>query len=393
LDRHRYAGVVATSPENLLYLTGYQVFQGVWNRFPRAAIFAPDAKRIALVLPVAEAGFVIDQGTDQVCDVYVYGKPNVILTEGIELNADEKRIERLVRERSHPDPWSAMAAALEDLNLNSRRIAVDRSGVPATVEHLAHRVPGLDVTGGGEDLLRVTRMVKTATEVNRLQHAVDVNERAIKAMLERLADLDDIALAALHRDAVVSEGGYVQHWTGSPGRHAGMSRYPAGVRAAKGDRWKFDIGIVVDGYCSDLGGTAQVGAPPSAAELHTYEAITAGIDAAVSNARPGLRSSELYQLTLDAVRANGIPDYTYSLVGHGIGVEPRDYPILGPAQKSPSPLLEGAFDPTLEAGMVLNFEVPMSVLGVGGYQHEVTCLITPGGGQLMSSRRSYEVVN
>jgi hypothetical protein len=41
----------------------------------------------------------------------------------------------------------------------------------------------------------------------------------------------------------------------------------------------------------------------------------------------------------------------------------------------------------------LNFEVPMSVLGVGGYQHEVTCLITPGGGQLMSSRRSYDVVN
>jgi Xaa-Pro dipeptidase len=234
--------------------------------------------------------------------------------------------------------------------------------------------------------------VKTPDEVEKLRRAADLNEAAIAAMLPRLGELDDRELEAVHREVVTAAGGFVQHWIGSPGRLAGAYRMPAGVRAQPGERWRFDIGLILDGWISDLGGTAQIGAEPSAEERRAYDAITAGVDAAVATARPGIRSSELYELTIAAVRAGGLPDYRYSLVGHGIGVEPRDCPIVGPARRFASPYLEEAGDPVLEAGMVLNFEVPIVALGEGGFQHEVTVLVADGGGELLSARRPYTVV-
>jgi Xaa-Pro dipeptidase len=269
------------------------------------------------------------------------------------------------------------------LGLAGGRVLVDRSGAAGAP---------FEVEGGGEDLLRAARMVKTPAEVEKIRRATALNEDAIGAMLPRLGELDDRGLEAVHREVVTAAGGYVQHWIGSPGRLAGAYRMPAGVRATTGERWRFDIGLVLDGWCSDLGGTAQVGAEPGDEERRAYAAITAGIDAAVAAARPGIRSSELYELAIEAVRAGGLPEYRYSLVGHGIGVEPRDWPIVGPARRLSSPYLEEAGDPVLEEGMVLNFEVPIVALGEGGFQHEVTVVVAPGGGELLSSRRPYSVV-
>jgi Xaa-Pro dipeptidase len=391
LERHGLAGAIATAPENLVWMADYDGFQRAWNRTERAAIAVAGGERIGVVVPMAEVGFAIDQGIDQRCELEVYGAPNIIVPSAA-LEPDDARIAAVLAEHAHPDPWSAILACCERLGLREGRVAVDRSGVAATPEALAAAGAPFTPEGGGEDLLRAARMVKTPDEVERLRRAADLNEAAIRAMLTLLGELDDRGLEAVHREVVSAAGGYVQHWIGSPGRLGGAYRMPAGVRARPGERWRFDIGLILDGWISDLGGTAQVGAEPSAEERRAYEAITAGIDAAVAASAPGIRSSELYELTIAAVRAGGLPDYRYSLIGHGIGVEPRDWPIVGPARAFASPYLEEAGDPVLEAGMVLNFEVPIVALGEGGFQHEVTVLVAEGGGELLSARRPYSVV-
>ena len=47
--------LIGTSPENIRYATGYNCFQGVWNRFAKAVVVSPARRRPVLVLPVAEA--------------------------------------------------------------------------------------------------------------------------------------------------------------------------------------------------------------------------------------------------------------------------------------------------------------------------------------------------
>jgi Xaa-Pro aminopeptidase len=123
-----------------------------------------------------------------------------------------------------------------------------------------------------------------------------------------------------------------------------------------------------------------------------YAAITAGIDTALELARPGRRPSEIYPAVVDAIRKAGIPAYAFPLVGHGLGVEQRDFPTIAAAAPPAMRFESNPFDPPFEPGMVINFETPWSELGVGGYQHEVTVLVTESGCEMLSPKRDYRIV-
>jgi Xaa-Pro aminopeptidase len=232
-------------------------------------------------------------------------------------------------------------------------------------------------------------MVKTDAEIERLAAAAALNESAIAAMHDVLGVENDAGVERVFRCAVAAGRGNVQHFVGNAGRLAGAYRSAGQARSSVGERFRFDVGIELDGYCSDLGGTAQISAEPSSDEMHVYAALTAGIDHAVEIARPGVQASELYQEVLGAIRKAGLLDYRFSLVGHGIGVEPRDLPIVAPPSRHASPFLDAPFDPQLEAQMVINIECPLNLLAKGAYQHEVTLVITHGGAKLLSARRDY----
>jgi Xaa-Pro aminopeptidase len=105
---------------------------------------------------------------------------------------------------------------------------------------------------------------------------------------------------------------------------------------------------------------------------------------------PGTRASELYAKVTEAIRKGGLPQYKCTLAG--IGIEPRDYPILGAPMKISSPFMGAPFDPEIRAGMVLNIETPLNILTQGSFQYEVTLLVENDGGRLLSRRRSYDAV-
>lgn len=346
----------------------------------------------AVVLPMAEIGFAVDQAIDERVEIFAYGAPNLILPDGVELGADEARVADIAGRRL-PDAISAIRAAVAHAGLTAgERIAVDTGTGASLAQILSSAETPWSFTTGGDALLREIRMVKTPAEVKLLRRAAQVNELGVRAAQSRIGTDTDDAVAEAYRWEVTAHGALVQHWQGSFGRRAGAYRQPSGSRAVVGDRFVFDAGIVLDGYSADTGGTCQIGMEPTAGELRTWEALTAGIRAMIDGARPGTRVSELYDAGISAIRAGGAPDYRYSLLGHGIGLEPRDFPVIGPP--SPAPWLGSGelFDPELEPDMVLNFETPIIALGVGGFQHEVTVRVTTTDPELLSGPREYVVV-
>jgi len=393
-EREGLGAILACAPENICYVTGYSPFQAPWNRALRVAVSTGNrVGRTHVVLPLAEVGFAVDDGLDVRCEVFVYGPPNLVLDPHVELAPDEERIARIARERRFDDALSAVRAALAGSGVDPReRVAVDTGTSASVVEALNASLSSWTFTGGGDALLREIRMVKTADEVGRIRRAADLNERGVEVACSRLGADTDHEIGEAHRMTVVAQGGIVQHWQGSSARRAGAYRQPGSTRARSGDRWVFDAGIVLDGYSADTGGTCQVGEQPTAAERQTWAALAAGIDALVGDARPGIAVSELYRRGLAAIQANGAPHYRYSLLGHGIGLEPRDLPIIGPPAPAPWLPADQRFDPELEPNMVLNFETPIIELGVGGFQYEVTVRVTEGAAELLSPRREYVVV-
>ena len=82
---------------------------------------------------------------------------------------------------------------------------------------------------------------------------------------------------------------------------------------------------------------------------------------------------------IDAVRVAGLPEYIYA-TPHAVGLEHTDDPkTVGGQQGMTS-------DSVLEAGMVLNIDMPFTEIGWGSVHIEDTVHITVDGFEMLTSK-------
>lgn len=95
-------------------------------------------------------------------------------------------------------------------------------------------------------------------------------------------------------------------------------------------------------------------------------------ESAFENIEPGIKVSEVYAVLRKELSEAGVKDYNMPL-GHSIGVECNE-----------SPIIYKDSDVELEAGMVLNVDIPVLEVGFGGVQIEDTVIVTPDGCVLLT---------
>jgi Xaa-Pro aminopeptidase len=123
---------------------------------------------------------------------------------------------------------------------------------------------------------------------------------------------------------------------------------------------------VFKGYRGDVARMAVLGEPDARAQ-RAYDAVEAGVQAALDSIKPGAEGGAVFDATVAAVRDAGLPEFRRHHAGHGIGLEPAEAPWLRPGGQS------------LEAGMVLRVEAPYYELGGFGVSVKETVLVTRGG--------------
>ncbi len=223
-------------------------------------------------------------------------------------------------------------------------------------------------------------MVKTKDEIELLRRAATINEGGIKAFLGRVEEgVTEKDLCKVFHHYLIENGAEKGHWNSSGGTRSGALFPPSDYRLKKGDLFRFDVGCTYHNYFADTGGVYVLGRDPGEKEKRIYEALQAGREVALSLVKPGVRPSEIFNATMGVVRRNGIPDYKRYHLGHGIGLEFYDYPLIGPGGMAPSVLLAGGGDTALEENMTVNIELPYYELGFGGFQVEQTLVVTKAG--------------
>jgi Xaa-Pro dipeptidase len=83
---------------------------------------------------------------------------------------------------------------------------------------------------------------------------------------------------------------------------------------------------------------------------------------------------DVFTAAVEAVREAGIPTYQRQHVGHGIGIEYYDLPVLTPHA-----------DTVIEANSIFEVETPYYRLGVGGAFIEDTVLVTDSGAEILTT--------
>ena len=142
---------------------------------------------------------------------------------------------------------------------------------------------------------------------------------------------------------------------------------------------RFDVGCVWRGYHADVARMAVLGEPGTRQQT-LYDAVDAGVDAALATIAPGVTGARVLESVVDAVRAGGIERFRTPHVGDGIGLEPVEVPRLGPASSG------------LEAGTVVRVSVPYYEVGWGGVTVKETLLVVRTGAVALNRSRRGLVV-
>lgn len=377
-------GLLVVSPENFEYFAGVSGFPvTMWRRAgPASAIFNVDG-RVAFVIPETIQEAV--QRANPAAQLFVYQMwiETVDVTD-IAQGTIEERIATATSERvnERPETYDPAAvdeqiiAALSALGLHGKRVGIELEFAPAAhVAHLQSLSPAMQLVNSSP-LLREIRLVKTPTEIDILRRGVQITEHGIMAALEGLNE-QTIATDVRFRflEATFAEARRCQEMGfrgGGTTVHLGPALWARTVPtrpAQRGDNVQFDSSINLLGYKTDMGRTFTYG-KPSDAQRKIQDALIAGFDKGLEYMKPGVRFCDLFDAVQRAVRAAGFPSYARGHVGHSIGsdIDGEEWPWLSATETR-----------IIEPGMVLAFEVPYYVNGVGGFQNEDDILITENG--------------
>ena len=266
--------------------------------------------------------------------------------------------------------YAHLRDALAERGLAQGRIGVEFAAVSAEdLPKVQQALVGITLVDATRVIQRL-RAIKAPGEVERLRQAVKLAEtgiRAVKAAMRPGISRD--ALAAVWSDTISANA------TGlaltSAWEYISVGRNPWGGNAVTepGDLIKVDVGCLIDSYTSDTGRTFVVGEPPRAA-AEVYAALMAGFQAGLAQLTPGMPLSEVHRITTQAIRAKGFNSYARGHFGHSLGT--------GPGSEE-WPFISSDSTEVVTPGMVLAFECPWYITGLGGFIIEDQVQITLDG--------------
>ena len=236
---------------------------------------------------------------------------------------------------------------------------------------------------GGEDKLepaylffRQLREVKDTEEILLIREACKMADAGIKAASEMIRP-------GVTQKQIAAEAEYAMRKAGSDGVafetivSAGeYCAFPHGTNLDKivceGDFVTVDLGATNQFYCSDITRTFIAG---KAAEKQQkiYEAVKQAHHRAYDKIESGVLAQKVDWAAWRVIDKAGYGDYFVHNLGHGVGIEVHEAPVLGPDSKD-----------VLQEGNIVTDEPGIYLPGYGGVRIEDTVLVTENGAEKLT---------
>ena len=398
MREHDVAAMIGTTLENVTYLTGHIGWaQRVYRARKSYGVMTnnPDAGT-DLIMNRADNTYYAAYG-GHAENVYVWGgQANHIEPEGYEPHDEEMRRYRELHASGakHATLLDGLLAALRDRGITSGRIALDEEGCPDSLfATLKEKLPNCEfIPGSG--LFLMTRLVKTADELDRLREAAQVNEDAITKVFEFVCEgVSEREVAEVWRQEVARPGG-MWHWFHFNSGPRGVFIFPPTDRKLqKGDGFMFDAGLFHKNYNADTGSCGSIG-EPSARVQREWKGVEEGFHECLEVIKAGCTGNQIYQALVKGIQSR-FPEFDAPFAGHTIGLEAREFPfILGPESKHNQPFYPETSEIPYPVDSVINIEAPIGTFGQGGYQIEYSVVVKENGWEMLIPQdRSFRVID
>ena len=387
MEEENLDGLVATTLPNVLYFADF--YSVALSGFPYDgqcyAVITRDAPTKPLVVTsTVELDQMLDGPARDAVRFGTFYREGPF--DGGALTSDEQWLKKVSMESEMAaGPLEGLITALEKLGLSDKRVGIDEQGFTSGYfEALAEKLPRAHFSQAAA-ALKWVRKVKTDEEVRRLRRSARITEQAIRSAAAIAQEgITELEMVREFERSIVSQGSRPQFTMIRFGRNAvAGQRVPDRTPLKKGDTIWFDVGAVYQGYWSDIARIFSLGEPTERARK-LYAALLKGEEVGIAEARVGMTGEELFNITVEATRKAGHPDYRRHHVGHCIGAEVYEPPILRPGNQD-----------TLEAGTVVNIETPYYEFGLGALHVEDPFVVHADGHHelLTTLGRELHVIN
>ena len=309
--------------------------------------------------------------------------------------------------------FGEMSRALADLELSlppGAVLGIEQDVLPyRLVESLKKNLEGVKLENLSPIVLK-QRLVKDDEELARIRKAVELWEKGHEAIMETLAvGVAEYEVAATMEYAARRGGGDGMVWPRRWDSHlpaggivasgpnawvvsgeamtvtgVGLSQAlpwgPSSRRLEAGDLVVVDFTLSYEGYHCDMTRTYCVGAP-NQEQMNLWERLLELHLQVVDEVRPDVTGEDLYLVAKRLAEDMGLIDNFMgvgsergSYIGHSIGLELDEWPVLGAGYHEPLPV-----------GAVITIEPKFMVPGQGAVMVEDDIVVTPSGHEVIST--------
>jgi Xaa-Pro aminopeptidase len=378
MDERQLDALVASSPENVSYLADIPRLPAVMDAVDvHVVVFREPGREPAIIMPAVSLDHYA-QSRSEISDVRIYNPFYYFKSEELDyarLSEAERRLARIYFERPLAKGlMESLVQILRERGLIKGRIGFDEANVPASRIVTIKRALSRTSIVRAKRIFEEIRMIKSEEEIERIRKAVEATEKGIQAVME--AARPGVVNRELHfvYQTTVMRLGCAPHFAAIAAGTEGalVNHLPSDYVLKDGDTIRIDCNAVYRNYLSDVGRNAVLGRPSEKVEKYC-QALIAGLDALEQTVRPGVKLSNLFEKAVTSVRKAGIPHYQRQNVGHSIGLQVVEPPVITPDN-----------DLELQENMVIAIETPYYEIGFGSFNPEETILVTKGGSERLT---------
>jgi Xaa-Pro dipeptidase len=258
---------------------------------------------------------------------------------------------------------------------STKKFAVDTLPIESW-RALAKSVGAEEKLEPANSLIRELRKIKDQQETQIIRKACELTNIGMQVAFETIKP-------GMKEKEVAAEIEYAMRKKGSDGTGfdtiiaSGVcSAFPHGGCSEKtihdGDLVVVDLGATYKFYRSDMTRTFTAG-KPSEKQRKIYETVKLAHQKAFEAIKPNISAREVDAAARQAIEAAGYGEFFVHNLGHGVGLEIHEEPILSPDSKD-----------TLAAGNVVTDEPGIYLPGYGGVRIEDTILVTQDGAEKLT---------
>ncbi|MEC1374031.1 Xaa-Pro peptidase family protein [Heyndrickxia oleronia] len=275
------------------------------------------------------------------------------------------------------NPWDTLEKNMKSRVTNIHTMALEKEHVIVErYEQLINRFEGTKFIAA-EEKLRQLRLIKNEKEKELLKKAAEFADFAVQTGVSEIkegkTELDIIAaieyelkkkgISEMSFSTMVLTGANAASPHGNPGL----------TKIKKGDFVLFDLGVVYEGYCSDITRTVAYDHFNEEQEKIYNTVLKAEIEA-INATKPGVQAKDLDNIARNIITEAGYGQYFPHRLGHGLGIGVHEYPSVTNTNEL-----------IIQEGMVFTIEPGIYVPNVAGVRIEDDVFVTKDGVEILTA--------